>query len=49
MEVVVAPLAVAAPGEFHEFWRPFLDSSKPAVVVLGIQHRPRARGLPLNI
>ena len=32
---VVAPLAVAAPGEFHEFWRPFVDSKKAAVVVLG--------------
>ncbi|MBL8238131.1 MAG: hypothetical protein JNM66_11960 [Bryobacterales bacterium] len=32
---VVAPLAVAAPGEFHEFWQPFVDSRKPAIVVLG--------------
>lgn len=32
---VFAPLAVAAPGEFHEFWRPFVDSNRPAVVVLG--------------
>ncbi len=32
---VVAPLAVAAPGEFHEFWKPFVDSKKPAIVVLG--------------
>jgi len=32
---VIAPLAVAAPGEFHEFWRPFVDSKKPAVIVLG--------------
>jgi hypothetical protein len=32
---LVAPLAVAAPGEFHEFWRPFVDSKRPAIVVLG--------------
>ncbi len=32
---VVAPSAVAAPGDLHEFWRPIVDSKRPVVVVLG--------------
>ncbi len=32
---VVAPSAVAAPGDLHEFWRPIVDTKRPVVVVLG--------------
>jgi hypothetical protein len=31
----VAPLALAASGDFHEFWKPFVESKRPAIVVLG--------------
>jgi hypothetical protein len=27
--------AIAAPGDFHEFWGPFVDTKKPSIVVLG--------------
>lgn len=30
-----SPAPVAASGELHDYWRPFVDSKKPAVVVLG--------------
>ena len=32
---VVAPIAVAVPGDFHDFWKPFVESNRPAIVVLG--------------
>ena len=32
---VVAPSAIAAPGDLHEFWRPIVDTKRPVVVVLG--------------
>ena len=32
---VVAPSAIAAPGDLHEFWRPIVDPKRPVVVVLG--------------
>ena len=33
--IAVLGIGQRAPGEFHEFWRPFVDSKKAAVVVLG--------------
>ena len=31
----VVQLPITTPGDFHEFWGPFVDAKKPAIVVLG--------------